>query len=478
MVFSSPLFLFLYLPFSLLIYYAVHLLCSGNSKYLNPSLLALSALFYVWGAPKSAYLGVFVLSIVADYYLALLIEKRRSVGDTRGMRRCVALSVTLNLAFLTYYKYANFFVHDVSAGLFRFEGWEDVLLPIGISFVTFHKISYILDVYKAKVLPKDRLMDFGLYILLFPQLIAGPIVRYHLIADQITRRLHSVDRFFEGIYRFSLGLGKKVLIANQIGVVADIVFAQHPSDLNALEAWMGILAYTMQIYFDFSGYSDMAIGLGKMFGFDLPENFDRPYTSKSVTEFWRRWHMTLSQFFRDYVYIPLGGNRVSPLRVAANLWIVFLLCGLWHGAHWKFLIWGAYHGFWLTVERIFPLKALSRYPVVGNAYLFVVVAVGWVFFRSEDLPHALRFLEAMVRVDHSLFDVSFAELGVDYAVYPKTVVTALVAFVIALAPGVSFWRPTERTAVAVKGVFSATVMVYSVLVLSTGSFNPFLYFEF
>ena len=483
MVFSSALFLFLFLPFTLCGYFLIHKACQGAIPRLNFFLLVCSVLFYAWGAPKSAYLIFFILSIVIDYYLAFFLRgPRRGLPGFLSPRMLLGAAVTLNIVFLGYFKYANFFVLDVGGLLGNPANyWQAVALPIGISFFVFHKISYLLDVYRGKVEPKLSLVDYSLYILLFPQLIAGPIVRYHTIADQISGRRHSLDGVFEGMWRFAVGLGKKTLIANQIGAVSDLIFSLPPEELSMVAAWLGVLIYSFQIYFDFSGYSDMAIGLGLMFGLRLPENFNRPYISASVTEFWRRWHITLSHFFRDYVYIPLGGNRASLPKTLINLWIVFLLCGFWHGANWNFIFWGAYFGAWLTLERIFLGELLEKAPrFLAVGYTFLVVLIGWVFFRSPDIAHSLEYLGRMGDVSSLAFS-HFAgrDLEIDYGLYPKVIILLAVAATISFIPQKAVEKVSfENIPIWGKGAATLALLGYSIVTLATGTFNPFLYFQF
>ena len=483
MVFSSPVFLFVFFPLTFAIYYLAKALTPGKNQLTNYWLLIASAVFYLWGAPKTFYLLLFVVGILIDYWIAIEIGKDPHAGkrSSKKSRLLLALAIALNLSFLAYYKYANFFIeelHHMSSGFLA--QWQAVILPIGISFIVFHKISYLVDVYRGKAEPRRNLAEFALYLLLFPQLIAGPIVRYHTISSQITSRTHSVDDVFEGIYRFAIGLGKKVLIANQLGLVVDRIFEQPPSSLDPTLAWLGILLYALQIYFDFSGYCDMAIGLGRMFGFRLQENFNRPYTSKSVTEFWRRWHMSLSSFFRDYLYIPLGGNQASLHRTILNLWIVFLLCGLWHGAKWTFVFWGAYYGFWLTLERLGLSRWLEKVPtVISTVYAFVIVLVGWVFFRSPDLAFAFSYLSAMFDVG-AVWQPRMYDFGIDYAVYPKVLLCAVIAVVLSFTPDSLYGRLQLRSDLKLmtKSVLSLALIVYSISNLATGTFNPFLYFQF
>lgn len=473
MVFSSLLFLLLFLPLSLSAYYFVRCLCP---KECNTVLLLCSLVFYIWGVCKIVFLGLFFSSIVTDFIVARYIAARNHGLQTKLL---LILSIGTNLALLIYYKYANFFIAEVNAILVhagcRAYSWESVLLPIGISFFVFHKISYVVDVYKRKAQPLKRLGDFTLYLLLFPQLIAGPIVRFHEIADQIQGRNHTVDLFFQGICRFSLGLAKKVLIANSFDPAVTVIFKQPPQALTMEAAWLGAVLYAFQIYFDFSGYSDMAIGLGNMFGFRLPENFNRPYISQSITEFWRRWHMSLSRFFRDYVYIPLGGNRCSVMRHYFNLGLVFFLCGLWHGANWVFVAWGLYHGLLLIADKLFFLRLLAKLPgVFGQTLTFLLVVIGWVFFRSNDLASAGQYLAIMfgwgVCTDFS---------AVAGYLTNKVYFYAAAAAVISLGSFStdSMYAKIERLTWA-GGVAVLCMFVYCLAVLSTGSFNPFIYFQF
>ena len=353
MVFSSTIFLFFFLPLTLLAYFVV------GPRGRNLILLAASLLFYAWG--ETVYLLVMLFSIAANYLFGLLIDRARERGSRGGT--AFALAVATNLGLLGFFKYANFFVDNLNQvlpvlGLAPMDIGR-VHLPIGISFFTFQALSYIIDLYRNETAVQRSLLNFALYKALFPQLIAGPIVRYRDVAREIEQRTVSLDDFASGVQRFIIGLGKKVLIANVMGRAADTIFATPAETLPATLAWTGSIAFMLQIYFDFSGYSDMAIGLGRMFGFHFLENFNYPYIARSVREFWRRWHISLSTWFRDYLYIPLGGNRHGPVRTGANLLLVFLLCGLWHGASWTFLIWGVYHGIFLVLERVPAVRGCS-----------------------------------------------------------------------------------------------------------------------
>ena len=483
MVFSSPLFLFLFLPAVLGTYYLIKFAIPATNRFVNVWLLLSSIFFYLWGAPKSYYLLVFGASVILDFYIALAIAaSHRTTAGAGAAKLLLWLAIGINLCLLGYYKYANFFVEELGKSVAGMQWtWQAVILPIGISFIVFHKISYLVDVYRRKVEPRRSVTEFVLYLLFFPQLIAGPIVRYHTIAAQISERVHSADLMFEGIWRFTVGLAKKVLIANQLGLIVDTIFAQPVSTLDPTLAWLGVIFYTLQIYFDFSGYTDMAIGIGMMFGFRLPENFNRPYSSKSVTEFWRRWHISLSLFFRDYVYIPLGGNHLSLGRTLLNLWLIFLLCGLWHGAKWTFVFWGAYFGLWLTLERLFLLRTLERTPAfVATAYAFFVVVIGWVFFRSPDLTYAFGYLGKMFNVQGTVTSVTPYDLTVDYGLYPKVILCALVGLLVSFFPE-CIWKKIhvpEDWKPLLKGLGIMVLLAYSVMNLATGTFNPFLYFQF
>lgn len=470
MVFSSVLFLFLFLPITLLAYYVI------NPAWRNYLLLLASILFYAWGAPR--FIAILIMSLFIDFIIGLLINRYNKIIINKTL---LIICISINLGFLVYYKYINFFISEFNSLLLKFGltssyHWDAIILPIGISFVTFHKISYIVDVYRKTTEPFRNVMNYFLYILFFPQLIAGPIVRFHEIANQILSRNHTTDRFLEGIWRFSAGLGKKVLIANTLGTIADTVFKISPGDLNILTAWTGILFYTFQIYFDFSGYSDMAIGLGKMFGFELPENFNRPYTSKSITEFWRRWHMSLSRFFKDYLYIPLGGNRCSKSRNYFNLWIVFLLCGFWHGANWTFIAWGIYHGLLLIIDRLFLLNKLNNFPkYISNMITFVLVMIGWVFFRSDTINYAIGYIANMFNPKINSF-ILLVDMD------NKVIITLLIAVILALATwkkeNVIINRIKLYNIVSLKCSFYLLIFLYSCAILSTQSFNPFIYFKF
>ena len=482
MVFSSTIFLFFFLPLTLLAYFVV------GPRGRNVILLCASLFFYAWG--ETVYLLVMLFSIAANYLFGLLIDRARQRG-ARG-RLAFIFAVATNLGLLGFFKYANFFVDNLNQ-VFLFLGLGPielgrVHLPIGISFFTFQALSYIIDLYRNETQVQRNLLNFALYKSLFPQLIAGPIVRYRDVARQIEERTVTLQDFAAGAQRFIIGLGKKVLIANVMGRTADTIFSVPPETLPAALAWLGSIAFMLQIYFDFSGYSDMAIGLGRMFGFRFLENFNYPYIACSIREFWRRWHISLSTWFRDYLYIPLGGNQQGPARTGANLLLVFLLCGLWHGASWTFLIWGLYHGCFLVLERV-PVvrRLLDLLPaVLQHAYVLLVVLIGWVFFRADTFAHALGCLRAMVDFSRPNLYNSQLFLALNNEFY-----FTLAAAVIGSAPvfallqrwwtgrTVTAGSATERWVLTTAQVGSlGFVLVYSIAAVIGGAHNPFLYFRF
>ncbi|MFT5052095.1 MAG: alginate O-acetyltransferase complex protein AlgI [Chlamydiales bacterium] len=389
MLFASATFLYYFLPAFLAAYYLTPV------RFRSLTLAVASYVFYGWWRPD--FLILMAVSTIVDYTAGARVHRARSRGE-RG-KPWLLLSLVTNLGLLAYFKYANFGIDTLNQLLMTAGSsplsWTTVVLPVGISFYTFQTLSYTVDVYRGTTPPVGRFRDFMCYVAMFPQLVAGPIVRYNTVADQLANRTHTLDKFFQGVLAFQAGLIKKILIADMLASVADDVFAADA--VTTGEAWLGSLAYTFQIYFDFSGYSDMAIGLGLMIGFRLPINFDGPYRSRSITEFWRRWHVSLSSFLRDYLYLPLGGNRRGPLRTYVNLAVVMLLGGLWHGAAWTFLAWGAYQGFWLILERAIGKRApYSGTPrAVQMALTFVLAIIGWVFFRAESLGDAGRILASM-----------------------------------------------------------------------------------
>jgi alginate O-acetyltransferase complex protein AlgI len=507
-LFTEPTFLFLFLPVLLALYFITF--SREHASYGNWLLLVASVIFYAKGG--GAFTWLMLASIAFNYRMAIAVDRAHgSTGAPQAAgaaKRRLAFAVTVNLVVLGVFKYANFFADNVNALLpiLRVQPVvvPRVLLPIGISFFTFHAISYVVDVYRRDATAQKSPVHAALYLLLFPQLIAGPIIRYRDIADQLARRVVSLDDVAYGVRRFVIGLAKKVLVANVVAGPADRIFGMPAGELSAAHAWLGLVCYTFQIYFDFSGYSDMAIGLGRMFGFRFPENFRWPYVARSVREFWRRWHISLSTWFRDYLYVPLGGNRVSLPRRYRNLVTVFFLCGLWHGASWNFAIWGLWHGLFLVLERVTSNRGDRRarrakdgsaisarsavrsgifaWPIWPHVYTLGVVMIGWVFFRAETLPGAIAFLKAMA----GLTVAAPTPYTVQWYLTPELWL-ALVAGAIGATP----WVPAlaarlsraERPAVAWSASLVSTavltaLLVASIMQMAARTYNPFIYFRF
>lgn len=467
MVFSSLTFLLVFLPSVLIVYF------SAPDKLKNTVLFLFSLLFYAWGEP--VYVGLMIFSTVLDYCCGRAVDKFR---ETKKAKIALLVSVITNLSLLCFFKYSDFLIGTANV-LFGSSIPElNLPLPIGISFYTFQTMSYTIDVYRGDAKVQKNIVSFGAYVTLFPQLIAGPIVRYQTIADQIDVRSHSFDKFGTGVKRFVVGLGKKVLLANNIGLLWDSVSKTDFSNLSALSAWLGIIAFAFQIYFDFSGYSDMAIGLGKMFGFDFLENFDYPYISKSVTEFWRRWHISMGTWFRDYVYIPLGGNRKGLAVQIRNIAVVWLLTGFWHGAGWNFVLWGVFYGVLLIIEKFFLLKYLKKAPaVLGRVYTLFCVLLGWVLFGFDDISKGLLFLKTMFGFGSSLLNTASLNELVTYL--PLMIVCAFASTPIFSKLLDRFEASHgERTTAVLEAAKVFSVFSLSVAFLIGSSYNPFLYFRF
>ena len=470
MVFSSLIFLFAYLAVTLVLYYVVPF------KARNAVLFAVSLVFYGWGEPK--YIVVMLFSILVAYIFGFFVGKYRESAPKKA-RTYLIVSVILNLSALLFFKYANFFIENLALipGLGGLEPIEGLKLPVGISFYTFQIMSYTIDVYRGDARVQRRIVPFGTYVTLFPQLIAGPIVRYSDVDEQLTYRKETVDKFASGVQRFCAGLAKKVLLADTVYVLLNYYHEAFAFEQTVLGAWLIVILYTFQIYFDFSGYSDMAIGLGRMLGFEFLENFNYPYVSKSITEFWRRWHISLSTWFREYVYIPLGGNRKGKLRQYRNIAVVLLLTGFWHGASWNFLLWGAYFAVLLIVEKLFLYKWLQKAPaVLAHIYTMFFVCISWLIFYFTDLGEGLTCLKAMFGVGVS----SFAT---------PTVVYDLLRYLPLLAVCVLAATPLpKRIFDALKNRF--VTMRYAQVLLLAGAFlvitaylvdstfSPFLYYRF
>jgi len=474
LLFSSIEFLFAFLPGALLLYFLT------PARLKNSALLLLSLLFYAWGG--GGLLLLLLLSIASNYALGLLVARARGRAGLR--RLCVAGSVLVNLGILGTFKYADFAFGQWTrlAGLVGAPPLEPLglLLPIGISFYTFQSMSYVFDVARGRSPAFANPVDFALYVAMFPQLIAGPIVRFHEIAQQIRSRRSGLSDFSEGAMRFCWGLVKKIVVADSVAEIADAAFGAPAATLPLWAAWAGVLAYTLQIYFDFSAYSDMAIGLGRMLGFRLPENFERPYSALSITDFWRRWHITLSAWFRDYLYIPLGGSRHGIARTGTNLVVVFLLVGLWHGAAWTFVAWGAYHGVLLIGERVSArryVEAAPR-PALARALTLLLVMLGWVLFRADDLRHAAHYYAALAGLGSSapqpelLLAATTRNSAILLLASAVFVLPRSLRLGSAIESGRGVWLDASRAALMSAG------LAYAGLLLVSGTYNPFLYFRF
>ncbi len=478
MVFSSHLFIFYFLPVTLSLYYLA-------PQRLRPVVLTLlSYIFYGWANP--AFVLLMLFSTLVDYSMGLRIFRGHKLaqsdlaGGRTMQRRALALSIVTNLALLGYFKYANFGIDSYNS-LIDTLGWSGarwdmalrITLPLGISFYTFQSMSYTIDVYRGEAKPVRNFVDFACYVSMFPQLVAGPIVRFREVATQLAGRTHTMEKFARGATFFSLGLGKKILLANPCGHVADLCF--DGGALHALDAWYGLLGYAFQIYFDFSAYSDMAIGLGLMFGFVFPKNFDSPYQSASITEFWRRWHLSLSFFLRDYLYIVLGGNRLGTARTYGNLILVMLIGGLWHGASWNFVLWGGIHGGMLAFERLQGKNSVyRRLPRAGRVGLtFAIVCLAWVFFRADDLGGAGAYLGALAGLQNGIGSAGLLAGALYQPYYVGTMVLA--AFVTWTAP--QTWDFT-RVLTVPRVAWCGIVLLTSLAILMTQSYNPFIYFIF
>ncbi|MFL8673826.1 MBOAT family O-acyltransferase [Clostridioides sp. GD02404] len=469
MIFSSLIFLFLFFPLTLICYYL------ANPKYTNVMLLLASIAFYAWGEPK--YIFLMMLSIIANYIFGI------KVSDSKDKKIWVVLSVIYNISILGIFKYSNFFVDNINFLLNTNITIPEIKLPLGISFFTFQIMSYVIDVYRNDAKVQRKLTNLALYISLFPQLVAGPIVRYQTVADDIEHREHNWYKFTQGVNKFVIGLGKKVILANQLGIIADDVFNKSSGDLSRLEVWLGVVCYTLQIFYDFSGYSDMAIGLGKIFGFDFLENFNYPYISQTVSEFWIRWHISLSTWFKDYVYFPLGGNRVSRLKLYRNLFIVWFLTGMWHGANWTFIIWGLYFGILISIEKAFLEKLLYKMPrIIRHMYLLFIVMIGWVFFRAEDLPKAIKFIGIMFGSgNYPLFSNAFNVFVIEYwyvIVGAIILSTPIVEIIKSLVIKKNKNTLNNTVCQVANAAFIVACMFIVVVMLSSSTYNPFLYFRF
>lgn len=465
MLFSSMTFIFLFLPIISVLYWL-----SGR-EYKNYILLFASILFYAWGEPK--YLMIMLMTIIINYVGALLIDKYKKY------KKLILIGTILSdLSFLFYFKYFNFVMTNINIAFGADIPFLDVIMPIGISFYTFQALSYVIDVYRGEVAVQRRLDKIALYICLFPQLIAGPIIKYHDIKNQIDNRNESFDKVVYGVKRFIIGLAKKMLIANTMGAVADKIFALPVNEFGTSVAWIGAIAYTFQIFYDFSGYSDMAIGLGSMFGFKFLENFNYPYISKSITEFWRRWHISLSTWFKEYLYIPLGGNRVAKLKMYMNLFIVFLATGFWHGAEWTFIIWGLWHGFFIIMEKLtgwHKKQGSIRLAITQHLYTILVFVFGWVMFRSDNISYAWQYFKNMFGLikNHNItYTLGYYINGMEILMFIVAIICSVPVFKNIALPVANKYKHIALNS------FIMLLFVLSVCVIAASTYNPFIYFRF
>ncbi len=465
MLFSSIPFLYYFLPVALVLY------AISPRVLKNTTLLLVSLVFYAWGEPK--YVFLMIATVLVGFILGLLIEKFR---DKPVAKVFLALSVTFGIGALGYFKYADFFIDNFNRATGLSVPLLELALPIGISFYTFQILSYTIDVYRGDVKAQGNFINLAAYVALFPQLIAGPIVRYSDIKKQLTSRTHSFDKTANGIRRFIIGLGKKIIIANTLGELTDAFISSR--DKSVLFFWLFALCYMLQIYFDFSGYSDMAIGLGKIFGFEFMENFNYPFVSASITEFWRRWHISLGNWFRDYVYIPLGGNRVKRLRQLFNIFVVWFLTGFWHGAEWNFIIWGLYFGVLLTLEKFFWLEKLKKHRIFSHIYVLFLVAVSFVIFSANNLTEMFSYVGGLFGQGVPVFSAEWLYYLKSYGFViliatiaatplPKTIISRLCK----REKFQKVWEVAEMPLLA-------GILLVSTAFLVDGSFNPFLYFRF
>lgn len=463
MVFSSITFLFYFLPIVLIIYYLI------PNKYKNIVLLISSFIFYFYGEPKNIY--IMILSILATYIFGILIDKYKK---TKYSKIFLILSIFINIGLLIYFKYADFIIKNINLWLSNKIDLIHVILPIGISFYTFQLISYIVDVYRGEAKVQKNIIKLATYVSLFPQLIAGPIVRYTTIENQLENREYNMKNFSIGVRRFIIGLGKKVMIANVMGNLINIFLVS--DEKSVLFYWLYAIALMIQIYFDFSGYSDMAIGLGKMLGFDFPENFNYPYIATSITDFWRRWHISLSSWFRDYIYIPLGGNRVSKLKWIRNIIIVWMLTGLWHGAEWNFVIWGLYFGVLLIIEKVFLLKWLQKIPkVISRIYTLFIVMISFIIFNGEGISTILENIGGLFKF------VSIPLITNESMYYLKSYIIVIILGIIGATPICKNILTNEKLKKIVnilEPIYLLLIFIICTSYIVDGSFNPFLYFRF
>ncbi len=468
MLFSSLVFIFVFLPLVVIFYY----ICP--KKFRNLILLISSVIFYAWGEP--VYVLIMLGTILINYTGAIILDNIKFLPYKRAV---LGLTVAVDLSLLFYFKYFNFFAENINRYLHGNIDFIHVVMPIGISFYTFQAISYVVDVFRGEVKAQKNIEKLALFITFFPQLIAGPIVKYLDICEQIENRKETFQDFILGLKRFIIGLSKKVIIANTLAEIADSVFVSGMNDCAMLVAWLGIIAYTLQIYFDFSGYSDMAIGLGRMFGFKILENFNFPYISKTITEFWRRWHISLSTWFKLYLYIPLGGNRKGIARTCLNLFVVFLITGFWHGAAWVFILWGLWHGLFIIFEKITGIAKkdfTTLQKIFAHVYTAFVVIIGWVFFRSESLNIALRYIASMF--DFSTFVLSVGQLGEYLDNYKIIMLLAGIIGSTGVAKNIIEFGEVSSIRKAFVNIYLLAIFFWCWCCLAASTYNPFIYFRF
>lgn len=466
MLFSSISFIYVFLP-------AVCFLYLITRKELhNPILLIASIIFYAWGEPR--YLAIMLVTIMVNYLGALLIEKY-----PLKKKLTLTLTIAANLGFLIYFKYFNFILGNINALLHTNIDFIKVVMPIGISFYTFQAMSYLIDVYRGECKAQKDIYKLALYICLFPQLIAGPIVKYHDVAEQIDSREVNFEKVDIGVKRFIIGLAKKMLIANTMGAIADKIFVQAPDTFTPLIAWIGSFAYSLQLFYDFSGYSDMAIGLGLIFGFRFMENFNYPYISKSITEFWRRWHISLSTWFKQYVYIPLGGNKISPNRTYINLAVVFFLTGLWHGASWNFIFWGLWNGFFIILEKMTGWHKETDKPFINflkHIYTIFIFVLGWVMFRADNMHYAAIYLKNMF----GLVKVHDIAYGISYYGDTVEILTFIIAVICAMPVFSKILEIKQERKIlrSIVNIWLIILFILSTAAVAASTYNPFIYFRF
>lgn len=468
MLFSSMTFLFVFMPLVMAVYFL------SKKEIRNYVLLIASIIFYAWGEPR--YLAIMIITILVNYAGAILLDKHYS---SRQRLWIVSLTIVLDLSFLFYFKYFNFVVDNINGVLATDFQLLDVIMPIGISFYTFQAMSYLIDVYRREVPAQKDVYKLALYIVLFPQLVAGPIVKYHDVCEQIDNRTIEFKNVIIGFKRFITGLAKKVLIANTLAEVVDKIFAQAPENLTTGVSWLGAVAYCLQLYYDFSGYSDMAIGLGLMFGFRFLENFNYPYISKSITEFWRRWHISLATWFKLYLYIPLGGNRKGAVRTYWNLFAVFLVTGIWHGAAWSYVAWGIWNGIFIVIERFFGLDKdkNDRWYVSAakHVYAFFAIVWGMIIFRAESLSYAYEYICRMLHIDVTKHLPDY-----DYGVNNKFAIMLIVGLICAMpvCRNLIYIKYEHKVQRALVNIWLFLLFFWSTISLAASTYNPFIYFRF